>query len=179
MTPVAIMTLLSIVTPLHRWTCVLILTPSAIVTPSAMWVFSPMMHSRPMTDGPRTWTPSPIAVRGPIVTPGSMIAVGWMCGASAAAATGRDQGGGQHEQGRVRHDGVADLELGFAEAPRAEAHGQLAHAVTGEEGAQHDLRHRYEAVRAEGDAHERVAAVGAEEAGEGVYVPPDEALVEP
>src|SRR5438128_4458812 len=286
MTPVAIMTLLSIVTPLHRWTCVLILTPSAIVTPSAMWVFSPMMHSRPMTDGPRTWTPSPIAVRGPIVTPGSMIAVGWMCGASAAVgpstagppalgcvstmvmswpagvcsaggapdaprperalrrpltrepprpvgspadasylrlgalvarpdrlsardgrktddaweprrmvggvsvphgyardegaeATGRDQGGGQHEQARVRHDGVADLELGFAEAPRAEAHGQLAHAVTGEEGAQHDLRHRCEAVGAEGDAHERVAAVGAEEAGEGVDVLPDEALVEP
>src|SRR2546427_1745377 len=280
MTPAAIMTLLSIVTPLEMWTWVLILTPSAISTPSAMWVFSPMMHSRPMTDGPRTWTPSPIAVCGPIVTPDSMIAVGWMCGASAAAgpgtagppalgcvstmvmswpagvragpcsaggdpvaprperalrrpltrepprpfgspagvsclrlgalvarahrlgvrdgrrtddsyaignpvgqmvggvsvhhgyagdegaqATGRDQGGGQHEQARMRHDGVADLELGFAEAPRAEAHGQLAHAVAGEEGAQHDLRHRCEAVGAEGDAHERVAAVGGEGAG--------------
>src|SRR5437867_7505693 len=79
----------------------------------------------------------------------------------------------------MRHDGVADLELGFAEAPRAEPHGQLAHAVAGEERAQHDLRHRREAVGAEGDAQERVAAVGAEQAGEGVYVLPDELLVEP
>src|SRR5437773_12333355 len=41
-----------------------------------------------MTDGPHTCTPSRIAVRAPIVTPGSMIAVGWMLGASAAARPG-------------------------------------------------------------------------------------------
>src|SRR5213593_1988818 len=47
-----------------------------------------MMQSRPMEDGPRTCTPSQIAVSGPIVTPGSMIAVGWMRAPCAAAGAG-------------------------------------------------------------------------------------------
>src|SRR5919197_537372 len=77
MTPAPTITPLSIVTPLQTWTCVPILTASAIVTPAAMWVFSPTVQSRPMTDDPCTCTPSPTVVLPPIVTPGSMIALGW------------------------------------------------------------------------------------------------------
>src|SRR5262245_15007844 len=69
-----------------------------------------------------------------------------------AHATSGDERRRQREQAHVCHDGVADLELRLAVAPRLEAHRQLADAVSREHAAQHDLRHRREAVRAETDA---------------------------
>src|SRR5947207_11714232 len=42
------------------------------------YVFSPMMQSRPTLAPLRMWTVSHTAVPGPMVTPSSMIAVGWM-----------------------------------------------------------------------------------------------------
>src|SRR5262249_10183363 len=93
-------------------------------------------------------------------------------------ASRRDQRCSQGQEAGVRHDGVADLQLRLAEAPRLEAHRQLAHAIAGEHAAEHDLGDGGEAVGAEADTLQRVATIGAEQAGERVHVLPDQHLVQ-